>query len=391
MADDVSKYSTSDFSESPEKSEFAAHQKKDPVSPLSKVKKTSLTSKFSKTLQKVEDVKPVVKVPVPQRESRVIHFLKKVNLFFSDLFRISSTAPQKKESKLLGRIHEFEKDIEHAINDLNQLRSELENESQPQFSFLIVSVIDPLIKEINRLEKAGVRHLTMAQQVKESKEYVDWIEKTKKWIELCSGRKTNEQAIQDAFIEYSFAEFRAKIDKDLQVIQDYLNVFLNKLEGNDLLKIELQDQLEQELSQHVFELYLLKDHPPSHSIETLNEWREEAELSREKYFSAALHVIDANIGELMQPTILDEGQDVYLVDIHIPLESLEINLIKLGEEILILKKGTSEEKIKECLANLVKMEDEAHSLNGNLHLTHEHAARVQKVIDILASYRKALQ
>lgn len=387
MTDEVTEDSLSNYDENPEKHIPDV----DSRLPKFKIKKTPtpIFTLSSESKRKMNDVKSIANILIQSRESRVMRFLNKVNNFFTDML-VKSSLP-KTEAKLIGRIHQFQKDIDRTINRLCVLREELEKDDQSLFPFLITFVIDPLIKEINRLEKAGEQKITAAEQVKESKEYVDWIEKAKKWIDLCAKRHTHGDAINQAFIDHTFCEFRARIDKDLQVIQDYLNVFMSKLDGNDLVKIELQDQLEQELSQHIFELYLLKDHPPSNSLETLNGWRAEAELARESYFSAALHVIDTNIGELMQPSTIDDGFDQYINDIHIQLTSLEEKIVKFNAEISSFQNDANEEKMKTCLAYLAKMEDEAHSLNGNLELNHEQVARVQQAMDALSLFREQLQ
>lgn len=390
MADEVSKFSISNLDEPSEKSDFAAYLPPDNLESVEpEIKKNSAsTKKSSRSLHKI--CEPIVNLPIENKESRILRFLNKINHFFVEI--LGGPSVVKMETNLSGRIHRFQKDVDKALKQLYALRIELESDDLFQFPSLIPSVIDPLIKEINRLEKNKDLQITVAQQVKESKEYVEWIEKAKQWIALCTRRHVQRDAIHRAFIDHTFNEFRASVDKDLKVIQDYLNFFLDKLDENDLVKVELKDQLEQELSQHVFELYLLRDHPPSYSLETLNEWRADADLARESYFSAALHVIDSNIEELMQPTIIEESlPDQHIVDIHTRLTLLEEKIINLSGEIRRFENDKSELRKNECLFNLAKMEDEAHSLNGNLQLTHEHVARVSEAMKMLSSFREMLQ
>lgn len=389
MADEASKFSISNPDDEPseklEKSDFAAYLPESPES----IKKISIsTKKSSRSVHKIRE--PIVILPVQNKESRIVRFLNKINHFFVEILGGPSVA--RMEVNLTGRIHRFQKDVDKALKQLNALRMELESDDLLQFPSLIPSVIDPLIKELNRLEKNKDLQITVAQQVKESKEYVEWIEKANKWIGLCTKRHIQRDALHKAFIDHTFHEFRASVDKDLKVIQDYLNFFLDQLDENDLVKVELKDQLEEELSQHIFELYLLKDHPPSYSLEALNEWRAEADQARESYFSAALHVIDTNIGELMQPTIFEDNlPEQHIVDIHTRLNLLEEKIINFSGEINKFENDKSELRKNECLFNLAKMEDEAHSLNSNLQLTHEHIARVSEAMKALSSFRKKLQ
>ncbi|MBA3815173.1 MAG: hypothetical protein H0X29_01365 [Parachlamydiaceae bacterium] len=350
-------------------------------------------AKPSHSTRKMNDVQRLASLQ--NKESRVMRFLGKVNHFIIVILGVSPSMLSRSpspivENKLVGRVHQFQKEVEKTVSCLKDLRVELEQDKEFQFPSLVTSVIDPLIKEIYRLKKAGDTQITPAQQVRESEGYVDWIEKAKKWIELCYHRHTCREAIDQAFISHTYHEFRARIDKDLQVIQDYLNVFMTKLDTNDLVKIELKDLLEQELSQHIFELYLLKDHSPHNSIESLNSWRAEADIARESCFSIALHVIDSHMEELIQPTIFEEGEDPHIVDIHERLSFLEQTIVKFDEIIREFELYPNEEKKKACVMNLSKMEDEAHSLNVNLQLTHDHVARVQHIIASLSAFHNRL-
>lgn len=392
MANEVPKDSLSSFEKIPKKSKFATL-----ISSTNSIDDSFSSESDSKAHELLTPLlKKASKTKV--QESRVMRFLNKVNHFFGEILSKAGAGAAsdaalntKAEPKhLIGRIHQFQKEVEIATKHLNALRKEIEEDGDLKFLFLVSSVLDPLLKEVCRLEKAREQQMTAAQHVRESKEYVDWIEKAKKWIDLCANRHTHAEDIHQAYIDHTFCEFCARIDKDLQVIQDYLNLYMNKLEGNDLVKIELKDHLDQELSQHIFELYLLKDHHPGNSIETLNEWRAKADLARESYFSEALHMIDKNIGELMQPMIIEDNIDQSIIDIQLRLTNLDEQLVKLDLEITELKDGRTDEKVKMCLTNLAKMEDEAHSLNGNLKLNHEHVLKVQEAINALSALRERL-
>lgn len=374
MADEILKDSSSGFVR-PEKSKFPTH--------VSKLKHKDKKSSSAAS--------QYIKIPLPHgQESRVMRFLNKVNNYINEILSKTSPSPQSEKINLSGRIHQFREDIDKTVHHLHSLHDELEKEGQFQFSFLITSVIDPLIKEINRLEKSD-NLSTVVQQVRESNEFVAWTEKAKKWIDLCSKRHTHLEDINQAFIDHIFQEFRARIDKDLRVIQDYANSFMDKLNEDDAVKSDLKVQLEHELSKHIFKLYLLKDNIPENCMESLNDWRVEADLKREKCFSDALHAIDTNIGEIMQPTIIEETIDESIMNIQERLTSLEENIVQFYAKLQRFANDGDEELKKICLTDLTKMENEAHSLNSNLQLTHEHVERVIEVIDTLAHFRNKLQ
>lgn len=354
MAEEAPKYSNSpDFSGLPHKSEFLARHS---ISP----------------------------------ETRLGRFFQKFNHFFkrqtSPPSSFSST-----ESPLSGRIHQLQKDIVSLIDKLLVIREDLEQESDPQFPSLISTIIDPLMKEINRMQKARQMPGSAAQQVKDSKGYTEWIEKAKMWIDLCSKRHQQKEAIYKAVMEHTIQEFHARIDRDLQVVQDYLVHTMDRLNINDLVKNELKERLEPELSQHLFELYLLKDHPQDLSIDSLNLWRADADLAREGYFSAALHTIDLFVGEMNPPHVIEEISDTHSIEIHVNLMSLEEQIIKLEAEIRAFELIGSEDKKKMCMIQLANLEEEAHHINGDLRLTHEHIERVQQVLETLSAFREFLQ
>lgn len=316
--------------------------------------------------------------------SRLGRFFQK----FNGLFKVE--AQPLNEGKLSGRIHQLQNDVDALVDDLLSIREELEAEVDSKLPSLISSVVDPLIKEINRVQKAKEFQVSAAQQVKVSTEYSAWIEKAKRWIELCTKRHQQKEAISKAVMEHTIYEFHIRIDRDLQVIQDYLNHAMDSLQANDLIKNELKDKLEPELSHHLFELYLLKDHPPALSVESLQKWRAEADAARESYFSAALHTIDMFAGELNPQQVIEDVGDHHSIEIQVNLASLEEKLIKLEVEIRILDDVDSRDRKKLCRSLLVQLEEEAHHLNSDLRLSHEHIERVQQVLETLSAFKEQL-
>lgn len=315
-------------------------------------------------------------------ESRLGRFFQK----FNEIFKRDPVPLQ--DHRLTGRIHQLQREIDEFVNQLLLIREELENEIDPQLPSLIHVVVDPLIKEINRMQKPKEVQISAAQQVKESKECAAWIEKAKMWIDLCSKRHQQRDAISKAIIENTIHEFHTRIDRDLQVIQDYLNHALDNLKINDLLKSELKDRLEPELSQHLFELYLLKDHPKDLNMETLPLWRADSDLARENYFSAALHTIDTLAGEFHPKQ--NEIGDHHSIEIQITLKALEDKVGRLEIEIGVIETSNEMHK-KSLLLHLMQIEKEANLLNGDLRLSHEHAERVQEILEIITSFKDQLQ
>lgn len=314
----------------------------------------------------------------PESKSRLGRILNKINRFFS------GPLPPKRETRLEGRIHQLHGDISKSIDKLLMIKDELQNEIDPQIISLISMIVDPLIKEIHRLRK-GLQNESVAQQVKASKGFSEWIEKAKMWIELCSKRPIQKEALSRAVVDHAVQEFQATIDKDLQVIQDYLNHTMDRIEIDDIQKNELNEKLEPELSQNLIELLMLKNHPQDLTVHTLQMWRAEADLSRENCFGSALHTIDLFTDHAAPARDFEEKIDHYNLEIAGNLLVLEERIARLDAGIAELKNTRNKELKKICIDELLILEQDAHELNSNLRLSHEHVERIQHSMEALAA------
>ncbi len=250
-------------------------------------------------------------------------------------------------------------------------------------------IVDPLIKEIHRMKK-GLGHESVAQQVKASQGFSEWMEKAKMWIELCSRRPFEKQAISQAVVDHAIQEFQATIDKDLEVIQDYLNHTMDRIEADDLQKNHLKEKLEPELSQYLMELLMLKNHPQDLCIDALQSWRAEADLARENCFSSALHTIDLITTAAPTGRDLDEKTDYYNLEIVGNLQVLEKRIAGLEANIGELEGKFDNGLKKVCIEELLNLEKDVHKLNSNLRLSHEHVEQIQELMEALSALRVKL-
>lgn len=317
-------------------------------------------------------------------ESRLGRLLKKINRFFN------SEPPQHIETKLEGRIHQLQTDISKSVNKLLYLKVELEKEIDPHLISLIQTIVEPLIKEINRVQKSLEKHESVAQQVKESKKLSEWIEKAKKWIELCSKRHMEKEALLNAVVDHAIQEFHATIDKDLQVIQDYLNHTMERIKIDEFQKNKLKEELEPELSQHLIELIMLKNQPQDLSIESLQLWRAEADLSRENCFSSALYTIDVLSDQAAPGHSIDVKNDPYNMEIDGNLTLLEQKITELTMDVEDFENNQNKELKRICMDQAIDLEQEAHLLNSDLRLDHEDVERVQKSMEALSLLQRRL-
>lgn len=309
----------------------------------------------------------------PSSESKLGRFFQKINL----LFKPEDTAHR----KLSGRIHELQKDTEEVLEQLIEAKQLLESETDPMYTSFVTIIIEPMIKELMRFQNAK-EELSTAQKVKSIHRYNDLLDKAKEWVELCSN-DYEPDSIYQAMMNHHIQDFRARIDRDCQVIRDYLNHTIEDLAFNEYLKNEFMEKIESKLDRHFFELKRLQECPSNLTLETLSQWRADADLARETHFSAALHTID-DFTKILSPTHKNKEEGDAGIEILIDLKLLEEKVASLTHQ---LHAASDADKIIYATL-LAELEDEAHRINRDLRLSHDHVERLQKLIQILAIFRK---
>ena len=291
------------------------------------------------------------------------------------------------DSKLSGRIHELQTTADEILHGLTAFKSKIEKETDRRLFSLVCGIIDPISKEIARLQKVMERQGGATQQVKSYTRYVEWIEKARYWISLGDGSKDLE-AIQQAVIQQTIQEFQTRIDKDIQIIQDYLNHAVENLVVSDDMRNVLKHKLDPELSPNLLKLYQLKEHPQDLSLDSLIPWRSAADHDREIFFSSSLHAIDTFFTDFLPSPAKEKESELSLM-LLMQLGELEDKIARILAD--IEDQDSNEEFSNISLrAALDRLEDEAHELNANLRLTHEHEERLQKSLNTLAHIRDKL-
>jgi hypothetical protein len=315
----------------------------------------------------------------PIMENKVNRFLRKINQFFK-------RAPNV-DSKLTGRIHELQATADQILDELLAIKRNLKEEVEPALFDLVEAIIDPLIKEIHRIRQIMEKEEKPTRQVKTFKRFTTWIDKARMWIDLCMKHKENGVICQ-AIVEYTCNEFHSIIDRDLQVIQDYLIHSLDNLHIDDSRKNECQMILENVLTPDIMGLQQLKQKSDNLSLDVLNDWRLTANRSREKHFSNALHAIDTFIHDLT-PQSRVEDESHHSVEILVRLTSIESKIANLASELSQsdMSNGVQKKRIKSQLALIEK---ETHQLNSDLRLNHDHIERLQKSLQLVAWLQQQL-
>jgi hypothetical protein len=313
-------------------------------------------------------------------------FKKWLNRFFQQISKFFNRDTQ--EESLSGRIKELEASASEIVTKLQNVKTMISLQMNERLYAHSCALIDPVIKEVARTERIMNKPMTTAQEVKIFSRFVECVDRSKIWLELLHVHTPTEK-IQDLVITQTILEFHARIDRDIQIVHDYLDQALNTPEMGDLERIALENKVKIELVSLLESLESLKHHPNDLSIEIFEEWRDKANGSREKFFTAALHEIDTCKGELVvskegtsKPANIDDNP--VLVE---SIDKLEKSVLKLAQdfETIELQDLTARQV---CLSILDSLEVEAHHLNGNLSLSHELSERVATSLEIIYSIRE---
>ncbi len=288
------------------------------------------------------------------------------------------------DPKLAGRIHEISRTAKEVLNELLHIRIDLQTRIDPELFLHVEAVIDPLIKDITRILKILDEEPNPAQQVQVFKRYTISVEKANSWIQI-KHRGNDKDTIEKAVVDHILHEFFERIERDLQVINDYQRHMLESLPLDDEERGRLWVELEQKIGSYIKSLLALKRAPNPLSIQRLTQWKRNVDQRRSKYFDGALHAID-NLVNAYSPDSPEVEEHDHLIEIFTRMATLEEETTAFWNEI-----GTIDLKdpdvLEECEYRLAKCEDEVSQLNLDLRLTPELIDRLQVIIDTLTTIR----
>lgn len=306
------------------------------------------------------------------------------NRFFQKMIDQFFKKSPSSDVKLSGRIHELHMTADKTLEALSNFKKNFISNVDPELFELACGAMDPLINEMMHIQKALENKDNFALQVKSYQRYSEWIDKTKSLVELCDN-PPSEDVFYRVIITHIVKEFQSRIDRDIQIVEDYLDHAFDSLEIADSLKGDLVDKLEVELAAYLTQLMQLKQSPEEFNVHGLSVWKLKADHLRESIFSSCLHVIDSFVSGLREPVNESEKME------HTDHETeILVRLSVLEEQIIALSAmcESDEDGLKKMLlVTLEKLEKEAHNINSDLRLPQEHSDRVQKALDILAALR----
>jgi hypothetical protein len=307
--------------------------------------------------------------------------------FIQKVGQIFNRSQPESKSLLGGRIKELQTMADGVIGELLEFKKRIKKSIDPSLYALVAANIDLLVKEARRVPHGIDKLDNKAKQVKVFSRYVDSIEKARLYVEI--GREhRGAQQLEQALVQQTAAEFSLRIDRDIQVIQDYLSLALSSFEMSRMLENEIKDKLMPDLSPKILELRQLKIVPEDFSLDSFIKWRSHSDLIREGIFSTALHIIDEFSNEFL-PMPKKEKENEHLQEYAEDLKILEHKVNRIFQE---MKSGgpIDENRRKNYIAMIEKLEEEAHQLNTNLHLSYEHSERIENFLETLLKLRERL-
>lgn len=314
-------------------------------------------------------------------ESPLKRYFQKIQSFFSKNTEVHSS--------LQGRIHEVENECEALVESLTTLKESSSKSLDATHSLQFNLVIDGVIKELQRIRRESGRTNDMAHHVKSGQRFKEWIEQAR---ELLAMKKefVHPKKVFQYVVSYHIIEFQKRIDRDLQLIEDYLNHAI--LENRDADEEEENDQevsreeVLEAIEPVLEKLHRLKNPEAITTIEHLNIWKVAADHTRGENFSEALHVIDC----VFHRTEFGHVSAAFLGEEH----AIDKRIGVLEEHVEQLKEAcdTMEADFDEednpytSLANQLEME--AREINRNPEIAPKEKEKIQKIISSLNIFRK---
>lgn len=290
-----------------------------------------------------------------------------------------------KDIQLIGRIQDLQKTAFIVLRQLQIIKDELKGEIDEDIFIYVEEVVDPIIKEVSRLNRSLEESSTVTHQAKTYQRYSQWIEKAKLWVQICS-KAGDREAILNAIIHYTVDDFLEVIDRDLQVLNDYQEHMLEALAVDEEEKIALAQRLASRLDVYIRGLNELRVRPSDLSLHEIAVWKAQVDKKRERYFDASLHAIDKIINQSIPDTV-GESEQEHLVDVLSQIAYLEHEVPILYDQMFLLK-NPSDQQLDALNSQLTLLEQEVHQLNLDLRLTPDLIERLHVIEELLNQIKK---
>ena len=120
------------------------------------------------------------------------------------------------ESKISKKVCCHTENANKVQHQLKQIRDELKEEIEDELFPMIAEVINPLLRDVNRIDRMMKRENGELAAIKE---YQVWTEGAKLWVELYSKNKDKE-TIKAAIVKHIINKSMDRIERDIRFIED---------------------------------------------------------------------------------------------------------------------------------------------------------------------------
>ncbi len=329
---------------------------------------------------------PSVYVPTPVTITWFGKLKKRVKTF------LKIQEPQR-ELQLSGRIHELNNQAAELLLSLKKIKDNFSSgkvydiEKDPELSIFLEAVVDPLLREEALLYQSMHSH-SIPEQAKAFKRIGLWLERAKEWVHFFD-KKRSKQELIDAVVQHLVGEALTRIDRDIEIVKEYLIHQIESLGIPPEMKTRLNTNAKKAVDTHVQDLVALKKRPSKITLEGLGYWKSQIDHCRQTYFELALHSIDEII-ENETPFRYNEELTEHLHEVLNETNYLE----RESEELLleVLHGDLSDAAQRKVLeAHLLDLSDEAHSYMLDQRLGWDIVSRLQKVSSDIALAQQLLK
>jgi len=291
--------------------------------------------------------------------------------FFSRILKLFS---QTSSPSLRGRVEEMLPKIDTIHNKLKKIKKEAssENELSDEIKAFIDLILEPLIDQGMELKgKRGTKD--PLNQVKVVDLYQIWVERAEFWVE--SYHKESQEGFCRVVNEHIWKDFSLKVERDLKIIEDYIEHAVGALLISDLDKKQMKISIRESVAEHVLLLANLKRLPKEITFRELDEWNRSIDAGRQLHFEASLALIDKEIEMARPHTSLDEHQ--HLLDLIGMINSIEEQMLILKHRIGFL--DPAEEEMESVQQKARFLAEEVHRLSLDLRLPPQIVDRLENL------------
>lgn len=246
----------------------------------------------------------------------------------------------------------------------------------------VEAVMDPILKKLSQHQETPLSE----HHIQHIASFEAWISKAKSLVDFFSNAPQREAVVNEV-IKHAISTVHDKIDRDLQVIQDYVNHNLANQSLNEEIKETIKERINimlQPLLQALIDLKVVQSELP---LEKLSDWKLSIDKQRSNYYNEAFHRIDAIMEEYELPHSESDEETEHLQKDFEKMLFLETVAPQL---VLAMQQNPSEKERKVLKAKLYSLETEANNLEQDLHLAPELEERLEHVKSIFNKAKRLL-